>query len=822
MGGGRGRRDRRPRPARAGHRPGPRRPGPCARDRSTSSVPRAGIEARLVPAAGFPLTLLPGRGIARRLTLDNVGAVLGLIAAVVRALMLVGTRRPRVVVPVGGYASVPCVLAASCCACPSCCTSRTRCRAWPTAWRPASPRPPPSRPWHAAAARGDTGNPVRAEIARRRPLPGGSGRGARMPSAFPTAVGGRRVRRLARRPAHQHRRAGPGRGAVAGRADVAVRHVVGPRLGRVRGAFDRGRRAALPRRRVRGPHAAALRRRRRGRVPAGATTVAELAAVGRARRPRAAARRALATTRPPTPRRSSTAGAACWCPTPSCTAERLAHELDALLADPVRLEAMGRPPPRWPGPTPPSGSPTWWSAMPDLDLSSPRTVHVVGVGGAGMSAIATVLAAMGHTVSGSDLKDSAGARPAARRGRRRRRRPRAGERAGRRRRSWPSRRRSRTATPRCVEAAARGIPVLRRAEVLAAIARTRRTVAVAGTHGKTTTSSMLALVLVEAGLRPVVHHRRRGQRDRHRRGVGRRRAGSWSRPTRATARSSSSAPRPPSSPTSSPTTSSTTAASTRCVDAFDRFLAAAPGPVVVCADDAGAAAWPRPRRRRHLRHVGRRRLPHGRRRSPGAPARRFAVEHDGRRASARSCCPVPGLHNARNAARRRRHGAGARRAVRRRRRGRWPATRGVARRFQFRGERDGVTFVDDYAHLPTEVRGRPGRGQDGGWRRVVCVFQPHRYSRTGVAVARLRRRLRRRRRARRHRHLRRRRGAAARRHRASWSSTPCSTPIPGTRLAYLPSRRRPGRLPAPGAAPRRPVPHPRRRRPDVAARRAAR
>jgi UDP-N-acetylmuramate--alanine ligase len=55
---------------------------------------------------------------------------------------------------------------------------------------------------------------------------------------------------------------------------------------------------------------------------------------------------------------------------------------------------------------------------------------------------------------------------------------------------------------------------------------------------------------------------------------------------------------------------------------------------------------------------------------------------------------------------------------------------GVARRFQFRGERDGVTFVDDYAHLPTEVRAALAAARDGGWRRVVCAFQPHRYSRT--------------------------------------------------------------------------------------------
>ena len=71
-----------------------------------------GIEARLVPEAGFPLTVLPGRGIQRRATFANVGAVLGLIAAVVHGIALVGRARPAVVVGLGGYASVPCVIGA--------------------------------------------------------------------------------------------------------------------------------------------------------------------------------------------------------------------------------------------------------------------------------------------------------------------------------------------------------------------------------------------------------------------------------------------------------------------------------------------------------------------------------------------------------------------------------------------------------------------------------------------------------------------------------------------------------------------------------------
>jgi UDP-N-acetylmuramate--alanine ligase len=55
---------------------------------------------------------------------------------------------------------------------------------------------------------------------------------------------------------------------------------------------------------------------------------------------------------------------------------------------------------------------------------------------------------------------------------------------------------------------------------------------------------------------------------------------------------------------------------------------------------------------------------------------------------------------------------------------------GVARRFERRGERDGVTFIDDYAHLPGEVAAAIATAREGGWQRVIAVFQPHRYTRT--------------------------------------------------------------------------------------------
>jgi undecaprenyldiphospho-muramoylpentapeptide beta-N-acetylglucosaminyltransferase len=73
---------------------------------------RRGIEARLVPAAGFEVTLLPGRGIERRLSRANLGAVPGLAVAVGRSVRLVARRRPAVVLSVGGYAGLPAALAA--------------------------------------------------------------------------------------------------------------------------------------------------------------------------------------------------------------------------------------------------------------------------------------------------------------------------------------------------------------------------------------------------------------------------------------------------------------------------------------------------------------------------------------------------------------------------------------------------------------------------------------------------------------------------------------------------------------------------------------
>jgi undecaprenyldiphospho-muramoylpentapeptide beta-N-acetylglucosaminyltransferase len=71
-----------------------------------------GIENRIVPEAGFPIVGLPGRGIQRRLTWQNVTAAIGLVAGVLKGIGLVRRLRPRIVVVLGGFASVPCIIGA--------------------------------------------------------------------------------------------------------------------------------------------------------------------------------------------------------------------------------------------------------------------------------------------------------------------------------------------------------------------------------------------------------------------------------------------------------------------------------------------------------------------------------------------------------------------------------------------------------------------------------------------------------------------------------------------------------------------------------------
>ncbi len=166
-------------------------------------------------------------------------------------------------------------------------------------------------------------------------------------------------------------------------------------------------------------------------------------------------------------------------------------------------------------------------------------------------------------------------------------------------------------------------------------------------------------------------------------------------------------------------------------DAFDQFLGHATGHRLVCADDPGAAALGRAPRRGVLRDGGRRPTCAWSRSVGGRSSVRFGLLDHGRPLGEVEV-PLPGLHNARNAAGAVAAALAGGGTVRLRWRRRWPARRASAAGSRSGASAGGVTFVDDYAHLPGEVAAALAAARDGGWRRIVCVFQPHRYSRTAA------------------------------------------------------------------------------------------
>jgi UDP-N-acetylglucosamine--N-acetylmuramyl-(pentapeptide) pyrophosphoryl-undecaprenol N-acetylglucosamine transferase len=306
---------------------------------------RRGLEARLVPEAGFAVTLLPGRGVPRRLTLGAVAAVAGLGAAFVGALALLARRRPAVVVSVGGYAALPAAAAAVLLRVPLVVAEQNAV--------PGAVNRLTARFARASAVSFEgtalprsvvTGNPIRAEVAAVERTPEARQRARRALGLPPDrrvvlatggSLGSLRINEAVRAAA---------RGAWASRPDLAVRHVVGrrdwPRFS--------GDAPALP-----GPGLAYQAVEYEDRMPAayaaadlavcraGATTVSELSAVGLP---------ALLVPLPGAPGDHQTAnaraveevGGAVLVPDAELTAERLVAEVDALLAAPGRLDAMAR------------------------------------------------------------------------------------------------------------------------------------------------------------------------------------------------------------------------------------------------------------------------------------------------------------------------------------------------------------------------------------------------------------------------------------------------------------------------------------------------
>lgn len=360
-----------------------------------------------------------------------------------------------------------------------------------------------------------------------------------------------------------------------------------------------------------------------------------------------------------------------------------------------------------------------------LDLSRPQRLHVVGVGGPGMSAIAIVLAGMGHKVSGSDLREQ------------------------------PVLDRLRAAGIEVIvghdrsivhgcdavtastaipdrnieldEARRLGITVLRRAGMLASICARARSVAVAGTHGKTTTTSMVMLMAAEAGMRPsfVIGG------DVADTGTG----AQWTGGEWLVVEADESDGTHVELPLEGTLVTNIEVDHLdhygdfgALVASFDRYLAEIPGPKVLCADDPLCAQLA-------ARHGA---LTYGT--GDGADYRAtdvvasagshtFRVHRHGDELGSIHL-PMRGVHNVRNAT-----GAiamameigvpfpAAAAALER--------FGGVARRFDVRGVDRGATLVDDYAHLPSEIAAvlAAARTSGDGWRRVIAVFQPNRYNR---------------------------------------------------------------------------------------------
>ncbi|TQM44632.1 UDP-N-acetylmuramate--L-alanine ligase [Pseudonocardia cypriaca] len=366
-----------------------------------------------------------------------------------------------------------------------------------------------------------------------------------------------------------------------------------------------------------------------------------------------------------------------------------------------------------------------------------KRVHLIGIGGAGMSGIARILLARGAAVSGSDAKDSRTVLALRALG--------ADVAVGHDAAHLPEPPATvvvssaiRESNPELAAARERGLPVVHRAQALAALTEGRRLAAVTGTAGKTSTTSMLTVALQHSGLDPSFAI----GGDLAASGSG---AHEGSGDVFVVEADESDASFLAFSPAVAVVTNVEAdhldhyGSAEAYVAAFDEFLGRIEpgGALVTCVDDPGAAALASRAEARGIRvrryGVGAAadaRLVEFR---PDGTGARIVLAHQGREHLLRLA--VPGEHMALNALGALLAGVEL---------GADPdallaglaAFDGVRRRFEFRGRAAGVAVYDDYAHHPSKVAAQlraarqVAEGRVDGRGRVVVAFQPHLYSRT--------------------------------------------------------------------------------------------
>ncbi len=380
-----------------------------------------------------------------------------------------------------------------------------------------------------------------------------------------------------------------------------------------------------------------------------------------------------------------------------------------------------------------------------------QRIHFVGIGGIGMSGIAEVLLNLGYKVSGSDLKSSAVTQRLAGLGATTFEGHRAENIAGAE--VVVTSSAISVENPEVTEAHKLHIPVIQRAEMLAELMRLKYGIAIAGMHGKTTTTSMVAAVLAAGGLDPtvVVGGRVDAMGSNARLGKSQYLVAEADESDRSFLKLS-------------PILSVVTNIDREHMDCYRNmrdvkktfldFMDRVPfyGMIVACNDD--------PLLRRLLPEVQRRTVTYGTKRgsdflikiptlrqpqgkpsaaigaaemghpplSDSPPLNRFHVKYR-EQDLGEFTLHVPGVHNVLNATAAIAVGIGldvspdAIRAA-------LDQFRGVDRRFQLRGRVAGVSVIDDYGHHPTEIKATLAAARQCGFGKIHVIFQPHRYTRT--------------------------------------------------------------------------------------------